>query len=91
MSRLKIDAPRTYTPTIYGGLCSYAVYSREHAREHLPDDPVVSTRIIRESDWRRIMAVTNAINDYVDDKPGNYWTTVLDTVHALRAHLEKRK
>jgi len=57
------------------------------------ESPLVleSGRFVRESDWRKIIAVVKAVEQ--DDKDGRLgtWSTCDDKLDALRKHLEKRR
>ena len=81
---MKIDAPKAYSGTADGRLIKDASYEKL-----TPED--VPVRIVRESDWRKIMAVVRAA-DYIIHPSGPKSPHPLDkAVLALRDHLAKRK
>jgi hypothetical protein len=76
MTKLKIDAP-----LIKGADLTY-VDGKGH--------PISYVRLVRESDWRRIMAVLRAADEH-NIAWANSGDAVSEAAAALRAHLEKRK
>ena len=82
---IKIDAPRAYTDTVAGKLCPWAKQPNDRytLRYNEPDVPV---RIVRERDWRRVMAVVKAADQAQSKSIGT-----LDALVALRKHLERRR
>ena len=81
---IKIDAPQGWYDADVDLPRRIAVYS--FGNRVWKDQTKV--RIVRESDWRRIMAVVRAAVDETEDLP---CTTLLNhRVRALRKHLEKK-
>lgn len=73
MKRLKINAPRVYRSSMTG-ICAVR-----------PVNTCLRPgRFIRETDWRRIMAVVNA----ADDQPDAI-SALADALRGLRTHLAK--
>ena len=73
---IKIDAPKVYAPDDLA-----SAWKRKESSIEKP------WRLVRESDWRRIMAVLRAAEDELLDGQGLTHNAVV----ALRKHLEKRK
>ena len=86
---MKIDAPRAWDSIENGKLLNLAGPEKGY-RGYVP------VRIVRESDWRKIMAVVMAVDEMcqADDyglRPGFYNGNIINAFIVLRKHLEKRK
>ena len=84
---IKIDAPRAWAnPSDDGKIWPDFVGPDQEAGDF-------AVRIVRESDWRKIMAVVKSVDEA--QGPTNEFLYgdefVLDAIIALRKHLRKRK
>ena len=78
---IKIDAPRAWA------------WDDADGRHASPYDDGVPSRIVREPDWRKIMAVVKAAEKwrYQDGNDTDEVWALVDAVDSIRVHLEKRK
>ena len=87
MKAMKIDAPKAYSGTADGKLIKDASYEKL-THEDVP------VRIVRESDWRKIMAVVNSLERWKENGGDVGYEEdrgIVLALDALRKHLEKRK
>ena len=77
----RIDAPKAWSSIQDGKVVNLAGPEKGY-RGYVP------VRIVRESDWRKIMAVVRDASDM--DQAGGL-ADLRHSVRALRKHLEKRK
>ena len=93
---MKIDAAKSWgAVTSDGKLCCWSVPNEGDVYARAEDRRAV--RIVRESDWRRIMAVVKAADSNLDEdgncRPDIYtlYSHTRFAVIQLREHLAKRK
>ena len=76
---IKIDAPRAWA------------WDDADGRHASPYDDGVPSRIVRESDWRRVMAVVRAAEQDALARTFRQHDQTPSALNVLRKHLEKRK